>query len=269
MESLDEAEAAKEYWGLTEFMQKEYDQYPPFYAFAIRRVVSFLKVKSVFEFGCNAGRNLHFLSELDSRPLKLAGIDINRQSIEYGKAKWDLDIQVADETFFTHEIALQPDLLFTVSVLDHIPNIRGVLESISKFTKNYLLTIEPYPEKSLAYLESLKAEGRVRERVLTETPYSYTHQLDQLLPELSFERLVSMPLPTYRNNWGPLYRLDLWSKSQCNPITPEQANLLKETLIFECMLRNVELSELLRKTERERRQFSQKAYQLKRLLSRP
>lgn len=112
MESSNEAEAAKDYWGATDFMQKEYDEYPPFYALAIRRVVSFLKIESVFEFGCNAGRNLHFISDLRSPPLKLSGIDINRQSVEYGKDKWGLDIQVADESFLTNAFASRPGLFF-------------------------------------------------------------------------------------------------------------------------------------------------------------
>lgn len=110
---------------------------------------------------------------------------------------------VADESFLTNAFASRPGLFFTVSVLDHIPDLEDVLKGIYNFTTHYFLTIEPYPEESLRYLESLKAEGRVRHEVLTDTPYSYTHPLDDLVSEVGFKRLLSMPLPTYRNNWGP------------------------------------------------------------------
>lgn len=151
--------------------------------------------------------------------------------------------------------------------MDHIPDLEDVLKGIYNFTTHYFLTIEPYPEESLRYLESLKAEGRVRHEVLTDTPYSYTHPLDDLVSEVGFKRLLSMPLPTYRNNWGPLYRLVLWGKGDADIISLEQAELLKETLIFEAMLRNVELSERLRKSQKERQKFSQQAYQLKKRLT--
>lgn len=264
---MQEAVKAKQYWGTTEAQQREYREFPPFYATALCRIVRFLEARRVFEFGCNAGRNLQLMKEaIDPAPY-VAGIDINEDSINFGLEKWGLEIEVGDEHYLAEEPANSCDVLFTVSVLDHIPDIAESLQNIFRFTEKFFITVEPHPEEHLHYLHPFKSEESIRSSVTTETPFSYTHALETLIPSVGFTQRLSIPLPTYKANFGPLYRLDVWEKSvassQDSAIDWER---LKEVLWVEVILEGIELKQRIRKTTEERTKFSQQAYRLQKRL---
>lgn len=227
---MGEADDAKAYWSTTDFQQKEYAR-PPFYVTALVHVVKRLAPATVLEMGCNAGRNLALLR--DALPgAAVRGFDINAASVAHGRARWGLDLDVADEDY----LARQPDgaceLVFTISVLDHLPEITGVLRELARVTRRYYLAIEPFPEGQLVYLEALKRDGKVRAAVTTQTPYSYLHPYDRLVPAVGLSPRLDLPMPPYAGNWGPLYRLTVYEKGG----GPFRAwDVLREELIFEAV----------------------------------
>jgi len=263
---MAEAQNAKDYWSTTDFQKREYDEFPPFYILAIRRVIESLAVETVFEFGCNAGRNLEYLSKNLTRPVTLRGIDINQTSIEFGKEKWNLDLRVSDEKFFRILADNTYDLIFTVSVLDHIPDITECLRDIYRVTSRFFLTLEPYQEIELPYLQSFQSENVIASDISTKTPYSYTHPLDDLIISAGFTEQISLPLPTYRGNFGPLYRLSLWVKDAFEQSDRTRFKIIQDELIFECVLSTISLAEKARNLLRQSQKFSRQAYQLKKQL---
>lgn len=101
-------------------------------------------------------------------------------------------------------------MLFTVSVLDHLPAIDGVLADVARVVRGYYVALEPFPEDQLRYLDVFKADGKIRAAVTTETPYSYLHPYDRLVPAAGLTARLDVPMPPYAANWGPLYRLVVW-----------------------------------------------------------
>lgn len=101
-----------------------------------------LKGNSYYEFGCNCGFNLNHLKE--RLPLISAvGMDINQFSIDYGKDKFkSVSLMQGDENW----LAMIPpnfyDIVFTSSVLCHIPKVDDVIDNLKRITKKHLVCME-------------------------------------------------------------------------------------------------------------------------------
>lgn len=229
---MTEDAKAKEYWSSTEAQHKEYGK-PPFYVSSLVHVISRLEPDGVLEMGCNAGRNLEVLRR--SLPhTRLRGFDINGRSIEYGRAKWGLELDVADEDYLAKQPERSVDVVFTVSVLDHLPKIDGVLSDLARIAHRYYVAIEPFPEEELRYLDVFKKDGRCRPAVTTTTPYSYLHPYRALAAEAGLTACLDLPMPPYGNNWGPLYRLTVYERPDvARPFT--QWETLRDELIFDAI----------------------------------
>jgi len=234
---------AQDFWSTTDFQRKEYNQNElPFYTRSLLRVIEHLQVKRVFEFGCNSGRNLDLIRRRIDRIEDASGCDINSESIEFGRDKFGLDITVADESIFDSMEENSVDLLFTVSVLDHIPDVKKAMKGILRVTETYILLVEPRPETQLSYLDEFKESGVLPETVQTETPYSYTHDYETITAQFGLTQLLSFPLPPYGHNLGPLYKLSLYTKAG----RPEVENLesiktrLIDEIIFDCSMENLQ-----------------------------
>lgn len=209
---MSEAQLAKEYWSTTRTQNKEYADPPPLYVRSLGRVINKLSPECVLEIGCNTGRNLLYLSSVLNSTCELRGIDVNQESIDFGKNKWNLNIETADETFLASQDSDSFDLIFTISVLDHIPDINQILNDIKRVTSRYLLIIEPYPEKELTYLRSFQEQAWIETDIETATPYSYTHDYARLVPAAGFDLVLDLPMLPYKGHFGPLYRLSLFRK---------------------------------------------------------
>lgn len=98
--------------------------------------------KTVLEFGCNVGRNLLAVREL-APDVRITGVDVNPQTVDYGRKRWHLDLITGDESW----LAAQPDdafdVAFTVSVLDHIPEPDPVMVQLARIAPTLLLC-EPW-----------------------------------------------------------------------------------------------------------------------------
>lgn len=206
----DEDASAKSYWSTTEFQSRGYGKRPPHYAREIARLIVGLGASSVLEFGCNAGRNLELLGQAAAAagapvPRRL-GLDINAESIAVGVDEWGLDLRVGDELMVAEMEPGSWDLVFTVSVIDHIPHPRSALEALARAAGRWLLLLEPHDQHTGRVEQYRSAfvdgEGEV-------TPFSYVHDYDRLLGELGMTEVLDIPMPTGLARLGPLYRLRL------------------------------------------------------------
>ncbi|MBU0617637.1 MAG: class I SAM-dependent methyltransferase, partial [Planctomycetes bacterium] len=174
----DEFQDAKDFWagrGVETF----YREYKP-WASLLVGVVRDLRPRSVLEFGCNVGRNLHAIAE-EFPDIRLVGIDVNQESIEWGREQWGLDLRYCDEQTLTEFGPGEFDLVFTVSVLDHIPDIRDVCRALVRCASRNLFLLEvtlPVEGKVLRHYDHV--ERRVRES--TGASYSW-HVAKYLEPD--------------------------------------------------------------------------------------
>jgi len=92
--------------------------------------VSGCKPLNVFEFGCGTGKNLNLVKAVNRW-----GIDLSKVAVEDGLKTYDgLDLWVGDESmlYFLREKIF--DVSFTVSVLDHIPEIFEIVEQLKRIS---------------------------------------------------------------------------------------------------------------------------------------
>lgn len=177
-----ETKDAKDYWStlaVPEFYKKSQTHWSDFMAEQVLR----LAPASVLEFGCNVGRNLWALRQR-STSLVLKGIDINTQAIAFGRRERGLDLCHADETFFQAQADNSFDVIFTVSVMDHLPNPKPILAEMARVARLGVLLLEP----------NLGAEGKVLKASAGEakeeggaTPFSYSWDYERLASDLPVE----------------------------------------------------------------------------------
>jgi len=123
-----EALNAKAYWQKPGTQTMEYRS-RSHYVDAILKFVVDSGAKKILEFGCGSGRNLEQIyRELSGQnqdlPMHLRGIDTNAESLKFGKKKFSstLDLILGDEKALAGEPIAYYDLVYTVSVLDHLPD---------------------------------------------------------------------------------------------------------------------------------------------------
>lgn len=148
--------------------------------FIAERVAEFSPSR-VFEFGCNAGKNISaIVRTLPS--VECSGVDVNPAAIDYARSQ-KLSVALADERVLTIFPTNAFDVCYTVSVLDHLPNPGPVLAELGRMSRLAVLLLEPW----------LGAEGKVvrnfnvqKQQVVDTTPYSYSWD---------YQRLVGAVLP--------------------------------------------------------------------------
>jgi len=202
---------AKSYWKSTEQMGLGYGGGVPHYADTVSSLISRLAPESVFEFGCNGGRNLDLVSK-KSGLRALAGVDINESSVKYGIEQYGLNLRVGDEKTLSEYQDNSWDIVFTISVLDHIPEPMMTLTELKRITGCYLLLCEPYLCGAEGRIDGEDAEGDFSK----VAPYSYYHDYYRMLEELSMTRLLDIVLPTGDRSVGMSYRLMLCTKKKQN-----------------------------------------------------
>lgn len=184
----DEAQQAIAHWSAQK-LRRTWTREQPRHGWLAEQVLT-NEPRSVLEFGCATGRNLHAIR--DRAPeVRLLGLDINPTAVRHGRNHWGLDLRVAGlDTLADDEV----DVAFTVSVLDHIPDIEPTLEQLCRVAP-LLLLVEPW----------LGGEGKVTD-VTGTSPYSYSHDIAGRLRARGYAvRYEKHPL----SDWGlgPWYRL--------------------------------------------------------------
>lgn len=97
-----------------------------------------LEAKTVFEFGCNAGRHLIKLNE---RGFQTFGIDLSKRAIKHAKEQL-LNVKCADEKFLPTMKDDSFDAVITVSVLNHIYDIDEIVQHLKRISKKHIVICE-------------------------------------------------------------------------------------------------------------------------------
>lgn len=155
----------------------------------------------IFEFGCNAGGNLAAIRTRNAT-VELHGLDINAAAIKYAVEHGLKGCGLGDETTLAAMPAGSFDVVFTISVLDHLPDPGPTLSHLLRLSRGAVILHEPW----------LGTEGRVvknrhrsTDRVIDTTPYSYSWDYEKLCRAVAPHwRLTAekMPIPT---NLGKFY----------------------------------------------------------------
>lgn len=164
--NADEGEAAKQYWA-TRPLNRFYtaDQH---WAHHVADRIADFEPDRVVEFGCGAGRNLKVVR--DRHPLiELVGVDINPEAVRTGQEKWGLDLRVGDESWLADQPTGSYDVLFTVSVFDHLADPQPALREAKRIA-SVLLLLEPWLGEEGKVIKAPGADGDI----VDATPYSYS-----------------------------------------------------------------------------------------------
>jgi SAM-dependent methyltransferase len=196
-----ESEWAKEAWRTMNFDGYRKDK--P-WRNMIAEVVAGLGPASVLELGCNAGANLHVIRQY-CKGIRVVGVDINGRAVEAGKSAWGLDLLVGDEQTLIDFDALEFDLSFTVSVLDHIPDVGKTIQALLHCTRRNIVLLEVW----------LPKEGRVEvhfdhqersTKLSTIASYSW-HLEERLRNHPRIHRIDSRFCYLHSGMLGPYYKL--------------------------------------------------------------
>jgi ubiquinone/menaquinone biosynthesis C-methylase UbiE len=203
----DEEEKAKAFWA--GYSVKEwYRQYQPWVDVLLEYMAA-LRPERVMEFGCNVGRNLYYLREAFPE-VQFTGVDINAAAIEKGRAELGLDLQVANEDIFEHLAADSLDLIYTVSVLDHMPRIDRVARGMLRCARRHVLCLEvslPVEGKVLRHFDHSKQQTR------ESTGYSYSWDCRQALQSAGASWTDVRSIYMHPASLGPYYKAFLAHKA--------------------------------------------------------
>jgi glycosyltransferase involved in cell wall biosynthesis/SAM-dependent methyltransferase len=202
-----EIQDAKAYWKSEGVHPSSYE-FTPHYVAAISEIINSIKAESIFEFGCGSGRNLDALSKVvANRYAYFKGVDINEHLVSYGRDRFGVDVSLGDETYLGDIEDKSYDVVFTISVLDHIPDPKSVLNNIARICKGVCIFIEPchsLPESRR--LVGVK-DSKYSSLPDASAPFTYVHNVSDLLKFCGLQVALDIPFPTHASRSGPLYRL--------------------------------------------------------------
>ena len=95
--------------------------------------------KSVFEFGCNAGRHLKFLNDLG---LEVSGCDLSKRAINAAQYLNNLPVVIGDEAHLKTLAKNSVDVCLTVSVLNHIEDIDSIVKQLKRIASKSVIVCE-------------------------------------------------------------------------------------------------------------------------------
>ncbi len=119
--------------------------------FLVDRIATYSPIGSILEVGCNSGPNLYQLAKRFPE-IHIAGIDINREAIEYGKRQFKEQniLNVKLFTWKASDLGIVRDggfdIVFTNAVLTHINphQIKQVISEMLRVTNRALILMEPH-----------------------------------------------------------------------------------------------------------------------------
>jgi len=95
-----------------------------------------LEPKSVLEFGCGTGKNLKLIND----DIFKAGIDVSWPNMTIASQKGLSNIILGDEEMLKH--IQNFDIVFTVSVLDHIEDVAAIIEEFKRIANKAVFLAE-------------------------------------------------------------------------------------------------------------------------------
>jgi len=170
----NEKELAKEYWSGINFSNYKLER--PWSKFIATKVLEYAP-KKVLEFGCNAGKNLIAIKNSDA-DVDVFGVDINCEAIKYAKEECHLNVACLDESIFSIIPDNTYDVVYTVSVLDHVPYPDKILSQLLRISKKGVLLLEPWIGEEGKVVKNLNIRTNT---VIDTTPYSYSWDYKKLI----------------------------------------------------------------------------------------
>jgi SAM-dependent methyltransferase len=163
-------------------------------------------IKSVFEFGCHAGRNLYYINQ-EFPAAQVYGIDVNPEAVKIGKYKFSLPIEVGDEQSLMLIRDSSYDVVFTVSVIDHLLEPEKICKELTRISKRHIVLLEPFFEREGKIVKMIKAN-------LSEDffPYSYSWDYEKIFSNLPVKPISNTLAPLEGGFAGPYYRLYTFEK---------------------------------------------------------
>jgi trans-aconitate methyltransferase len=190
--SSAESDAAKAYWKVNHVQSTRVLREGHEYRWVMAERIAALKPSSVLEFGCGSGRNLAVLRSYlpDAR---IVGIDMSALAIENAvEAFPDVEWVLGDESALTGIEKGAFDVVFCVSVLDHIPEPewRGVYADLVRVASNRLLLAEPWLDDR---------DFEMAEENIEAVPHTYCHSYLANDPKL--KKVARMPMQAALPSW--------------------------------------------------------------------
>lgn len=211
---MNELEQAKQYWqthhhqGTIIIPEGEGQDH----RYTLARHILSLEPESVLEFGCSSGRNLKVIQNLSTKPLKLFGIDMNSRTVAAANKSYpDINVTVGDENELKNYADNSVDVVFTCSVLDHIPSPtwKDVYLALVRIAKKAVVLLEPVyrdTEDDEIYegdLSLLKSENFPDGMRVVPFTYSWNYRRN----DSSLRVVAHCPIPTDAQDSGEYYWL--------------------------------------------------------------
>jgi SAM-dependent methyltransferase len=183
-----------------------YENGPEPYALLVAETVASFGPSSVLEFGCGSGRNLAVLRDLT--PARLVGVDLNPTAVAWGCENFGLDLQVGDEAWLPAQGADAFDIVYTVSVIDHIPQPQKAIGALVAAAAELIVICEIMHSETGRLTRMEDADGRLTDGY----PFSYFHDYPSLFAAAGAWLLADVACPVGTTGVLPYYRLQVYSK---------------------------------------------------------
>jgi SAM-dependent methyltransferase len=183
-----------------------YEGGPQPYARLVSETVASFGPSSVLEFGCGSGRNLALLRDLCAA--RLAGVDINPTAIAWGREHFGLDLQIGDEAWLAAQAPGAVDIVYTVSVIDHIPLPEGAVAALLHAAADLVVIYEIMHAQTGRVRRSEDAAGRLGPAY----PFAYFHDYPRLFAAAGAWLVADIAFPAGADGLLPYYRLHVYAK---------------------------------------------------------
>src|SRR6476659_6708241 len=183
-----------------------YENGPEPYALLVAETVVSFGPSSVLEFGCGSGRNLAVLRDLT--PARLVGVDLNPTAVAWGCENFGLDLRVGDEAWLPAQGADAFDIVYTVSVIDHIPQPQKAIGALVAAAAELVVICEIMHSETGRLTRMEDADGRLTDGY----PFSYFHDYPSLFTAAGAWLAADIACPVGTTGVLPYYRLQLYSK---------------------------------------------------------
>ena len=166
-----EADQARDFWR-QQPSNDYYRSFQPQTLLLINRIPR-LRAKSVLELGANVGRNIHWI-ERALPGVSIEGIEVNPEHVAEGRSRFNLGerLWLGDDRSLEGLPNDYVDVIFTVSVLDHIPDVRQCLLNMIRISRLRVILIELV----------LSQHGRISDP--SGVDFTYSHNLSDLVEEM-------------------------------------------------------------------------------------
>lgn len=203
---LSEAAAAKDYWRTHHLQGASVPREGHEHRWRLAEFIAHHEPVSVLEFGCASGRNLAVLREVLGPDAELIGVDMNETTLSRAWAAHpDMEFVLGDEAALERWPDGRFDVVFTSSVLDHIPDPlwRHVYSQLVRLAKKAVVLHEPVlPDKDRDYgwVECDCAALDIK-----ATPFTYLHAYPTNDPKLRYVGPLQIEQTPDYTYFGSLY----------------------------------------------------------------